>query len=109
MERECARMASADGTTDFYEAVRYMAGITFPSTVVVYRESDECININMNFGWVGSPGRLTLFPIDLKAANRVRDVLAAGRPTLVFLSLRTTRRVSVRMLASDEMPPVLVS
>ena len=49
------------------------------------RESDESININMNFGWVGSPGRLTLFPIDLKAANRVRDVLAAGRPTLVFL------------------------
>ena len=35
MERECARMASADGTTDFYEAVRYIAGITFPSTVVV--------------------------------------------------------------------------
>ena len=23
VERECARMASADGTTDFYEAVRY--------------------------------------------------------------------------------------
>ena len=23
VDRECARMASADGTTDFYEAVRY--------------------------------------------------------------------------------------
>ena len=35
-----------------------------------YRDTDGSVNIIFNFGWAGSPGRLILFPIELKATDR---------------------------------------
>ena len=50
--------------------------LNYVNNSILNRDNDGSVNIIISFGWAGSPGRLILFPTELKAPDMgisVRD------------------------------------